>query len=115
MFIQRRDVTTIDFDGLEIRDYTAGSDFGSSLAEIRVPVGVAHKPSWSTRSDKYYYVVEGRVVFTVNDRELELSPGDVCVVPRGDRFLYKNEGDREARLVLVHTPSFHLDAERFED
>ena len=86
MFIQSKTLAAIDFDGLEIRDYTAGSDFGSSMAEITVPAGVAHKLSWSTRSDKYYYVVQGNVVFTVNEQEMALSPGDVCLVPQGDRF-----------------------------
>ena len=115
MFIPRNTLTTIDFDGLEIRDYTAGLDSSSSLAEITVPAGAAHKVSWSTRSDKYYYVVQGNLVFMINDREMELATGDFCLVPQGERFSYRNDSRAKARLILVHTPSFLLEAERFED
>jgi len=108
-------LTPIDFDGLRILDYTAGLDVSSSLAVIDVPPGVRHKPSWSKRSDKYYYVVQGSVVFTVDGEPDTLSPGDVCIVPRGARFLYANEGPGDARLVLVHTPGFKLECEVFEE
>lgn len=115
MFIRRSDVPPIDFDGLRIVDYTAGRVTGSSLAEIAVPAGVRHKTSWSKRSDKYYYVVEGTVRFVVGDQEADLSAGDVCVVRQGERFAYSNPGSDAARLILVHTPGFDLASEVFED
>ena len=115
MFIKRESVAPFDFDGLSIRDYTADKKLGSSLAEIVVPAGVRHKVSWSTRSDKYYYVVQGDLVFNVNGGDLDLSSGDVCIVPKGDRFYYRNDGPGEARLILVHTPGFKLECEMFED
>ena len=54
MIIKHDAVNPIEFEGLEIMDYTAGQENGSSLAEITVPVGVSHRLSWSNRSDKYY-------------------------------------------------------------
>ena len=57
MIIRHDAVDPIEFDGLEIVDYTAGQEHSSSLAEIAVPAGVRHRLSWSNRSDKYYYVV----------------------------------------------------------
>lgn len=114
MIIRYDSVNPIEFDMLRIVDYTAGMDAGSSIAEITVPVGVSHRLSWSNRSDKYYYVVQGAVTFTINDETSHLSAGDVCIIPKGNRFRYVNNGPGNARLILVHTPSFKLECEAFE-
>jgi mannose-6-phosphate isomerase-like protein (cupin superfamily) len=114
MFIKHEAITPIKFDKLKITDYTSGQNNSSSFAEITVPVGVSHKLSWSTRSDKYYYVVRGNLSFAVDENSTDLSSGDVCIVPKGKRFSYTNTGSNEALLILVHTPSFKLECERFE-
>ncbi|MBN1996707.1 cupin domain-containing protein [candidate division KSB1 bacterium] len=115
MVIKRKSIEPIEFDGLKIFDFTADKDNSSSMAEITVPKGVSHKLSWSTRSDKYYYVIAGTILFTIKEEIQILSAGDCCIVPKGDRFRYKNTGLTEARLLLVHTPSFKLECEEFAD
>ena len=115
MFIKRETVKPIEFDRLKIVDYTAERNTRSSFAEITVPAGVRHKTSWSTRSDKYYYVIEGTVDFMVGDKYDTLASGDVCVIPKGIRFYYQNNGQDKAKLILVHTPAFELASEVFED
>jgi len=115
MIVKHKEVEPIEFDGLQILDYTAGQDISSSIAEIIVPIGTSHKRSWSNRSDKYYYVVQGEVSFTVNDETHTLFSGDVCIIPKGDRFRYKNIGSSEVVLILIHTPNFKLECEKFED
>ena len=115
MFIKHKEVEPIDFDKLKIIDFTAGRDTSSSFAEITVPVGVRHKISWSNRSDKYYYVIQGSIIFTVNDESQNLLPGDVCIIRKGIRFYYENPGPDDAKLILVHTPDFRLECEVFED
>lgn len=115
MIIKREAVNPIRFDGLKILDYTTGQERSSSLAEISVPVGVRHRRAWSKRSDKYYYAAQGHVSFTVDDETFELSAGDVCIIRQGQRFSYVNDGIEEAKLVLVHTPTFDLEYEVFEE
>ena len=115
MIIKHEEVKPLEFDKLKIIDYTAGQDNSSSFAEITVPAGIRHKLSWSNRSDKYYYVNRGNVNFTVNGESKDLSPGDVCIIPKGNRFSYANIGSNDAILILVHTPSFKLDCEVFEE
>lgn len=114
MKIERESLNAVEFDGLVIRDYTAGRDGSSSMAEILVPAGARHKRSWSKRSNKYYYVVDGRLSFVIENRVLELSTGDVCIVFQGERFSYENKTGEIAKLLLVHTPSFELEEEVFE-
>jgi mannose-6-phosphate isomerase-like protein (cupin superfamily) len=113
--IERRVLEPFDFEGLRITDYTAGRGLSSSLAEISVPPGVRHRTAWSKRSDKYYLVLEGSLDFIVAGEPVQLDSGDCCVIRQGTRFSYRNASDETARLLLVHTPSFELDAEVSED
>jgi len=115
MKIKHSTITPIAFEGLEIRDFTAGRDVSSSVAEILAPPGVRHRTSWSKRSDKFYYIVEGSISFVLGTQGMELASGDCCVVPKGTRFSYTNDSGEPARLLLIHTPSFDLSEEVFED
>ena len=115
MKIEKDSIIPFDFDGLQIVDYTAATNGLSSFAEITVFPGVSHRKAYSKRSDKYYYVVSGHVEFVVEDRVNNLAAGDVCVIPKGQRFLYRNTSEEKAKLVLVHTPSFDLESEVFEE
>jgi mannose-6-phosphate isomerase-like protein (cupin superfamily) len=115
MLIKHDKIKPIEFDNLKIVDYTAGQGSSSSFAEITVPVGISHKISWSNRSDKYYYIVKGNVAFTINEKTDNLSAGDFCLVSKDERFSYKNIGTKNAILILVHTPSFKLECEGFEE
>ena len=113
MFVKQDSLEAIEFEGLQIVDYTAGRDLDSSLAFISVPVGAAHAEAYSKRSDKYYLVIDGAVLFCLEGHEETLSKGDFCFVERGRHFSYRNIGAVQANLVLVHTPSFRLDQEVF--
>jgi ribosomal protein S18 acetylase RimI-like enzyme/quercetin dioxygenase-like cupin family protein len=108
-------VQPIDFEGLRILDYTAGRQNGSSFAVIEVPPGARHRRSWSKRSDKYYYVMSGRLHFSVDGEEQLLAAGDFCQVRQGREFCYENRSGGPAVLLLVHTPSFDLDSEVFAE
>ena len=114
MIIKERSVKQFDFDGVTIADYTAHLDEKSSFATISVLPQVSHKLSWSKRSDKYYYIITGEIIFMVNDGEYVLSNGDFCVIKKGEKFKYKNNSGEIVKMILVHTPSFRLDQEIFE-
>jgi mannose-6-phosphate isomerase-like protein (cupin superfamily) len=115
MKIERDSLDVFEFYGLEIRDYTAGWEGSSSIAEITVPAGGRHERAWSKRSDKYYYVINGRFSFIVDNQVLNISSGDVCIIHQGKRFSYENVTGETARLLVVHTPSFEPDGEIFEE
>jgi mannose-6-phosphate isomerase-like protein (cupin superfamily) len=115
MMIRRESVTPFDFEGLDIRDYTGDRACSSSVAEITVPAGARHRRSWSKRSDKFYVGLQGKLWFTIRDQVLELAAGDLCIIHQGDSFSYENRSDEVAKVLLVHTPSFDLSQEMFED
>ena len=113
MVVTGRSLTPIDFAGLRILDYTAGRDLSASLAVIDVPSGARHAEAWSKRSDKFYLVVAGAILFVLDGVETELATDDFCLVPRGARFRYSNPATTPAKLVLVHVPTFDLHSEVF--
>lgn len=115
MKIERESLKPFEFKDLEIRDYTAGLEGSSSMAEIKVPAGARHARSWSKRSDKYYYVIEGRLNIVVDNQVLDLSTGDVCIINQGTRFSYENQTGETTKLLVVHSPSFELAEEIFEE
>ena len=90
MIVPGDSIEPIEFDGLEIRDYTAGIDASSSFAVIEVPPGGRHREAYSQSSDKYYYVLAGSLRFTLDREERNLAAGDFCLVRQGQHFGYEN-------------------------
>jgi mannose-6-phosphate isomerase-like protein (cupin superfamily) len=115
MLVRGTAVQPIDFEGLEIHDYTAGQGTSSSLAVIRVPPAGRHRRARSQRSDKYYYVISGQLHFTLEKDELDLAAGDFVLVAQNRSFWYENRTTEPAVLLLVHTPALLLSAEVFVD
>jgi mannose-6-phosphate isomerase-like protein (cupin superfamily) len=111
MIVKQADIIPFDFYGLEIRDYTARHEGSSSVAEISVPSGASHPEAWSKRSDKYYYLIAGQISFQIDSDHITLDAGDLCVIKRGQRFSYTNNSPKQAKMILVHTPSFDLESE----
>ena len=114
MIIRKESVKSLEFNGLKILDYTADLDGSSSFAIITVPPESRHGLSWSKRSDKYYYVVQGSIAFMLENDSFSLSEGDFCLVKKGENFDYRNETQTDVKLILFHTPSFDLSSEVFE-
>ncbi len=114
MIIKENEVEQFDFDGLKIADYTANLDENSSFAIISVFPKISHKLSWSKRSDKYYYIISGKINFIINGEEYAVSRGDLCLIKKGDKFKYRNDSQEIVKMILVHTPNFKLDQEVFE-
>ena len=112
-YVRSDDVASFDFGGLRITDLTAQSPSSASVACVEVAPGVAHDAAKSTRSDKFYVCITGRMVFEVNERRIELAPLDLLVVERNEWFAYRNEGEQTATLLLVHVPPFELASEVF--
>lgn len=113
MIVNNNSIKPINFEGLQIFDYTNGNETSSSLAVIQVPPGIQHRKAWSKRSDKYYYLMDGQIRFTLDEEDYDLVKGDCCLVKQGQRFRYENLASEVATFILIHTPSFDLASEVF--
>ena len=81
--VRRDGLTPFDFSGLKISDYGPAGAL-ASVAEIAVPPGASHAEARSSRSDKYYLVVEGAVSFTVSGSPVALAAPDLLVIEIGE-------------------------------
>ncbi|HEY4685167.1 MAG TPA: cupin domain-containing protein [Dehalococcoidia bacterium] len=115
MIIRRDSALHLAFEGLDIYDYTAQKPGPSSVGVIEVPPGAGHREAYSTRSDKYYYVISGSLSLKLGGQEHDLGAGDLCYVARGTSFAYRNDTDTPTTTLLVHTPPFDLADEVFVD
>ena len=115
MIIKKDSLKPIDFSGLKIYDFTEGLELSSSFAMIQIPPNSQHSESWSTRSDKYYFVINGEIQFILEEKEFKLSKGDFCIVEKGQHFSYKNIQKKNANLILIHTPNFNINYEKFKE
>ena len=113
LHIEPDEVEKLDFQGLQVADFTAGFSLSASVAEINVPPGVSHAKALSTKCDKYYFCIEGSVAFTVEGQPAHLDSQGLLAIPAKAWFEYTNVTSEAARLLLVHVPPFDLEAEVF--
>ena len=92
---------------LTIRFLVEGAELGGAAAvfeaivppQARVPAPHSHDGYEET-----IYGVEGVMTFTVDGERREIGPGDLVVIPRGAVHGFVNEGDAEAKGLVVVTP-----------
>ena len=113
--VNRKDVQPFDFRGLKIFEMTPEGSRSLSFAEIVAPRDIAHQWSRSSRSDKIYFGIEGEIEFELLDGKVILGPGSLLVIEQGEWFSYVNKEQTPGRMLLIHHPSFNLEAEEFLD
>ena len=104
MIVKSEAAKKVRFEGLTIRDYTPGHDRSSSLATVEVPPGVQHRKARSTRSDKYYYVIEGKIRFTLGDDENHLEEGRLLPGAKGSTFCVQEQHASDGGPVAAPHP-----------
>ena len=57
-----------------------------------------------TDEDDAFYVLDGRLLFTVDGDEVVAGPGTFVLVPPGVEHTFANPFDEPARVLNVHAP-----------
>ena len=87
----------------------AGTETGGafSVLERAVPPRFRSppQPHANTREDWALYVLEGALVFQLDDREVNAGPGSLIFVPRGVFFRWWNPHAEPARCLVIYAPS----------
>ncbi len=83
--------------------YVAGdrTHGGLAFAEMRVPPGMGIPRHVHTREDEVFYVIEGQIVFTLDDREFTAGPGATVFGPRRVPHAYRAAGAGARALVTI--------------
>ena len=88
---------------------TTGDSF--VVAEWRDAGGVSDRPRLIAphhlhrSDDEAWYVLEGRLLVQVGDKEVEVGAGAATLVPRGTPHTYWNPGPEPVRYLLLMTPN----------
>lgn len=75
------------------------------LAEAIVPPGGGPPSHHHTREEESFYVLEGEIVFTVEDRRVVGTPGTFVQIPRGTWHAFKNESTAPVRMLIQCVPA----------
>lgn len=69
--------------------------------------GQAHHLHAHAGQDKVYYVLEGRGLFLLEDREIEMEAGLMLVAPEGVPHGIRNTSDGRLVVLVVLAPAPH--------
>jgi quercetin dioxygenase-like cupin family protein len=76
-----------------------------SVIESAVPAGFPGPPLHVHDFDEAFYVIEGELMFQVEDQLVTKGPGELAFAPRNIPHTFANRSGAEARYVLVCTPA----------
>jgi mannose-6-phosphate isomerase-like protein (cupin superfamily) len=99
-------------DGSEIRELLAYRNScirNQSLAEARLPVGVATAPHFHPRTEEIYFITDGLGRMQVEDEIRKVAVGDAVAIPPGARHQITNIGDRPLRFLCCCAPAYEHD------
>ena len=81
------------------------TDGNVSVTEIVVPPHNAGPPLHTHDFDEAFYVLEGELIFQVDDALVTKGAGELSFAARGVAHTLANHSDAPARYVLVCTPA----------
>ena len=76
-----------------------------SVTEIVVPPRSAGPPLHTHDFDEAFYMLEGQLIFQVEDAVVTKGAGELSFAPRNVAHTLANHSDAPARYVLVCTPA----------
>ena len=85
-----------------------------SIADIRIPSGVAVRPHRHDVIEEVYHVASGTGWMTVAGKGMRIGPGDSVVILPGERHDVVNDGAEDLRLVVTCTPPWTPECLRFD-
>ena len=76
-----------------------------SVTEIVVPPHSAGPPLHTHDFDETFYLLEGELIFQVEEALMTKGAGELCFVPRNVAHAPANHSDAPARYLLTCTPA----------
>jgi quercetin dioxygenase-like cupin family protein len=104
--------------GGDVTFVARGEDTNGATAvlELRVPPGEGPPLHRHTREDEWIHVLEGEVLWQLQDERTTTGAGAFVFVPRGVPHGFRNTGATDARMLIAFAPAgmerfFELQAE----
>jgi quercetin dioxygenase-like cupin family protein len=94
---------------LVVRFLITGEDSNGSIAAFEVIVPAAQRLAAPAHSHDHYeetiYGISGELAWTVNGKQIDVSPEQALCIPRGAVHRFDNNGKRDAVALCVITPA----------
>ncbi len=96
----------------EILNPAIGNSKNMSVAEATILKGKQTFLHIHKKSEEVYYILYGKGILTLGDRELYVKSGDVILIPPKTVHNIKNTGDTELKILCICSPPYsHEDTE----
>jgi quercetin dioxygenase-like cupin family protein len=91
----------------QIRFLITGEQTGGALfiAEVSVPPGGGNPQHIHRREEESFYMQQGALTLQVGGNTLTALPGDFVCLPRGVAHSFQNNGNVDAKFLLVAAPA----------
>ena len=100
---------TIRLGPLVVRFLITSEDSGGSVVAFELTVPGAQRLAAPAHSHDHYeetiYGLDGVLTWSVDDRPVDVGPGQALCIPRGAVHRFDNNGPRDARALFVITPA----------
>ena len=84
----------------------ADTNGSASMFEFTVPAGAKVPiPHYHEHFDETIYGLAGVMTFTVEDKAIDIIPGETCFIPRGAVHGFNNLQQTDAKALAVITPA----------
>lgn len=103
--IKSQELLSNDFGNIIVKDLlNEESSEDLSIAEVYLKDNLEGKQRFGLNkvSDIFYYIVEGKGKFFIEDEIIEVNKGDLICIPKNTK--YKDEG--ELKLLAISSPRF---------
>jgi mannose-6-phosphate isomerase-like protein (cupin superfamily) len=76
-----------------------------ALLEAIVGPGGGPPPHVHSREQEGFYIIDGEITFTINDKRLVATAGLFANMPVGTPHSFKNESNKPAKMLVCITPA----------
>jgi mannose-6-phosphate isomerase-like protein (cupin superfamily) len=75
-----------------------------NLSIIEIAAGRELEAHAHEDEDDAFYILEGELIFTAEDKDVAAPPGTFVLVPPGVEHAFRNKGATPVRMLNVHAP-----------
>ncbi|MBJ6765143.1 rRNA maturation RNase YbeY [Myxococcaceae bacterium JPH2] len=104
-------------DGKRIEEFVGAASTGTasaSVARMLAPPGWA-EPAQCPEFDEMVLVLTGELTLVVDGKRERIQPGEVGLVPRGRRVVYRNDGQGACDYWSICAPAFRPELAHMEE
>jgi mannose-6-phosphate isomerase-like protein (cupin superfamily) len=76
-----------------------------SVIRERVPVGKGEVLHVHARAQQFFYILSGRAHMDIEERTVELGPGEGVHVAAGRKHRFRNAGETPVEFLVISSPT----------